>query len=59
MMRAKISGYLDRPQIVFNRYPQSDQSLPARYGRAIGTFFMSGVDRALRGAPRPLLSGAS
>jgi predicted Zn-dependent protease len=47
MMRAKISGYLDRPQIVFNRYPQSDQSLPARYGRAIGTFFMSGVDRAL------------
>ncbi|HWV82481.1 MAG TPA: M48 family metalloprotease [Hyphomicrobiaceae bacterium] len=47
MMRAKISGYLDRPQIVFNRYPQSDQSLPARYGRAIGTFFLSGVDRAL------------
>jgi predicted Zn-dependent protease len=47
MMRAKISGYLDRPQIVFNRYPQSDQSLPARYGRAIGTYFLSGVDRAL------------
>ena len=47
MMRAKISGYLDRPQIVFNRYPQSDQSLPARYGRALGTFFLSGVDRAL------------
>jgi len=47
MMRAKISGYLDRPQIVFNRYPQTDQSLPARYGRAIGTFFGSGVDRAL------------
>ncbi len=47
MMRAKISGYLDRPQIVFNRYPQTDQSLPARYGRAIGTFFMNGVDRAL------------
>jgi len=47
MMRAKIAGYLDRPQIVFNRYPASDQSLPARYGRAIGTFFMSGVERAL------------
>lgn len=47
MMRAKISGYLDRPQIVFNRYPQSDQSLPARYGRAIGTFFGSGVEKAL------------
>lgn len=47
MMRAKISGYLDRPQIVFNRFPASDTSLPARYGRAIGTFFLSGVDRAL------------
>jgi len=47
MMRAKISGYLDRPQIVFNRYPQSDQSLPARYGRAIGAFFMNGIDRAM------------
>ena len=47
MMRAKISGYLDRPQIVFNRFPASNTSLPARYGRAIGTFFLSGVDRAL------------
>jgi predicted Zn-dependent protease len=47
MMRAKISGYLDRPQIVFNRYPREDTSLPARYGRAIGTFFLSGVDQAL------------
>lgn len=35
MMRAKITGYLDRPQIVFNRYPASDNSLPARYARAI------------------------
>lgn len=47
MMRAKISGYLDRPQIVFNRFPNSDTSLPARYGRAIGTFFLSGVESAL------------
>lgn len=35
MVRAKISGYLERPQIVFNRYPASDNSLPARYARAI------------------------
>jgi predicted Zn-dependent protease len=47
MMRAKISGYLDRPQIVFNRYPREDKSLPARYGRAIGTFFLSGIEQAL------------
>jgi predicted Zn-dependent protease len=47
MMRAKISGYLDRPQIVFNRYPRENTSLPARYARAIGTFFLSGVEQAL------------
>lgn len=35
MMRAKISGYLERPQVVFNRYPATDNSLPARYARAI------------------------
>lgn len=35
MMRAKISGYLERTQTVLNRYPVSDNSLPARYARAI------------------------
>ncbi len=35
MMRAKISGFLERPQVVANRYPAKDQSLPARYARAI------------------------
>jgi predicted Zn-dependent protease len=35
MVRAKISGYLERPQTVSNRYPASDNSLPARYARAI------------------------
>jgi predicted Zn-dependent protease len=35
MMRAKISGYLERTQTVFNRYPASDNSFPARYARAI------------------------
>ncbi len=47
MMRAKISGYLDRPQIVFNRYPRENTTLPARYGRAIGMFFLNGIDQAL------------
>lgn len=47
MVRAKIAGYLERPQVVFNRYPQKDQSLPARYARAIAQFFLSGADRAL------------
>jgi predicted Zn-dependent protease len=47
MMRAKLAGYLERPQVVFNRYPQSDTSLPARYGRAIARFMQSGLRAAL------------
>jgi len=35
MMRAKLYGYMDRSGVAGNRYPASDQSLPARYARAI------------------------
>jgi predicted Zn-dependent protease len=35
LVRAKISGYLEAPQTVLNRYPVKDNSLPARYARAI------------------------
>lgn len=42
MMRAKLSGFLEAPSVVFNRYPRSDQSIPARYARAIATFFRGG-----------------
>ena len=42
MMRAKLAGYLTRPQTVFNRYPLTDTSMPARYGRAIAKFFQGG-----------------
>jgi predicted Zn-dependent protease len=42
LMRAKLSGYLERPQIVYNRYPVTDNSLPARYARAIARFFQGG-----------------
>jgi predicted Zn-dependent protease len=58
MMRAKISGYLERPQVVFNRYPVTDNSLPARYARAIArncsgkcTDAMGEVDALLRDKP--------
>jgi predicted Zn-dependent protease len=47
MMRAKLAGYLERPQVVFNRYPPSDASLPARYGRAIARFMQGGLRAAL------------
>jgi predicted Zn-dependent protease len=42
LMRAKLAGYLDRPQVVFNRYPATDTSLHARYARAIAKFFQGG-----------------
>lgn len=42
MMRAKLAGYLERPQIVMNRYPASNTSMPARYARAIAKFFQGG-----------------
>ena len=43
LMRAKLSGYLERPGIVFNRYPATDKTLPARYARAIARFFQGGA----------------
>jgi len=43
MMRAKLSGFLDNPQTVLNRYPNSDQSFPASYARAIASYRRSGV----------------
>ena len=47
LMRAKISGYLERLQIVLNKYPRTDNSLPARYARAIATFLSSGLDAGI------------
>lgn len=38
MIRAKLSGFLEHQQTVLRRYPASDQSLPARYARAIATY---------------------
>jgi predicted Zn-dependent protease len=38
MMRAKLSGFIDRPDTIARRYPASDASLPARYARAISTY---------------------
>ncbi len=42
LMRAKLSGYLENPRTVFNRYPERDTSMPARYARAIARYFMGG-----------------
>jgi predicted Zn-dependent protease len=47
MVRAKVSGYLEPPQTVFNRYPASDASLPARYARAIARNCSGRCDQAI------------
>jgi predicted Zn-dependent protease len=46
-MRAKIAGFLDRGDAVARRYPLSDQSLPARYARAIATYRRADIRKAL------------
>ena len=41
MMRAKLYGFMDRADISGNRYPVTDQGLPARYARAIAAYRFS------------------
>jgi predicted Zn-dependent protease len=38
LMRAKLSGFMERPDTIARRYPATDTSLPARYARAISTY---------------------
>jgi predicted Zn-dependent protease len=47
MARAKISGYLEGRPTVLNRYPASDNSLPARYARAIARNCSGKCDQAI------------
>jgi predicted Zn-dependent protease len=47
LMRAKLSGFLERPDTVQRRYPLSNTSLPARYARAIAATRHAGVRSAV------------
>jgi predicted Zn-dependent protease len=47
LMRAKLSGFLERPDTVARRYPSSDHSLAARYARAISTYRNSDLRQAI------------
>jgi predicted Zn-dependent protease len=49
MMRAKMYGFMDRPDAVLRRYPMSNTSLPARYARAISTYRYGDLRDALAG----------
>jgi predicted Zn-dependent protease len=47
LMRAKLSGFMERPDTVVRRYPANDGSLPARYARAIATYRHSDLRSAV------------
>jgi predicted Zn-dependent protease len=46
-MLAKLIGYLEPLSRVMNTYPEKDQSVPARYARAIAYFRVSRTEEAL------------
>ena len=48
MMHAKLRGFLDSPQQVFNRYPPDDVSQPARYARSVAHFRSGDMSSAVR-----------
>jgi predicted Zn-dependent protease len=47
LMRAKLFGYMERPDTLLRRYPPSDTSLPARYARAVSTYRHADIRSAL------------
>ncbi len=47
LVKAKLAGFMDTPQLVFQRYPKSDNSLPSRYARAIAMFRRGDLKNAL------------
>ncbi|MFG1463539.1 M48 family metalloprotease [Xanthobacter sp. DSM 24535] len=47
MMRAKLNGFMERPEVVYRRYPPSDTSLPAQYARAISAYRFGNVNDAV------------
>jgi predicted Zn-dependent protease len=49
MMKAKLVGFIGPANKVLTRYPQSDQSLPAKYARAIAAYRAVDIKAALRG----------
>ncbi|MCB1493379.1 MAG: M48 family metalloprotease, partial [Rhodobiaceae bacterium] len=48
LVKAKLYGFLESPQAVFRRYPPSDDSLPARYARAIARFRTADIRAAIK-----------
>jgi predicted Zn-dependent protease len=50
MVRAKLEAFTNKnnAQYIFRKYPEKDQTLPARYARAISRYFSSGTQGAAK-----------
>ena len=47
LMRAKLVGFMERPEAVARRYPASDTSMAAQYARAISAYRFGNVNSAV------------
>ena len=48
MMKAKLIGFLDAPQTVFSKFPETDMSKPARYARAVAHYRAADLVNAVK-----------
>lgn len=48
MAQAKLIGFIDAPQTVFSKFPETDTSKPARYARAVSYYRAGDLKAALR-----------
>lgn len=53
-IKAKLFGFLRSPLETFRKYPETDQSIPARYARAVAHFRQPSPQKALREIDRLL-----
>lgn len=47
MLRAKLRGFIDSPEVTLRHYPLTDTSIPARYARAVAYFKGADLETAL------------
>lgn len=48
MAHAKLIGFIDAPQTVFSKYPETDTSKPARYARAVAHYRAADLNSGLK-----------
>ncbi len=47
LVKAKLAGFMESTQFVFQKYPKSDTSMPARYARSIAMFRRGDLKNAI------------